>query len=85
MGCSDWPIGLFSGTSALHVLCRKFFFSRLLKLSNAQEFTLFCFCMGKFLKFQVQLFMQTKKIINFLGTNFVKLQKRGSAYTKGIT
>ena len=26
MGCSDWPIGLFSCTSALHMFCRKFFF-----------------------------------------------------------
>ena len=29
--------------------------------------------------------MQTRKNINFLGMNFIKLGKRGSAYTKGIT
>ena len=38
MTCFNWPIELFPHASALHVLCRKFF-SRLLKLTNAQEFT----------------------------------------------
>ena len=50
------------GEPCLELCCACFaesFFSGLLKLMNAQEFTLFRFCVGKFLKFQVQLFMQT--------------------------
>ena len=75
MGCSDWPIGLFIPV-LLHCTCfAGRFFSRLLKLTNAQEFTLFCFCVESSWNFKFGFVCRQEKTLIFWVWTSLNLEK----------